>query len=75
MWPAPPMGYKRSASLRRAWDEYHIYVGKALNGDIPHTEALYLIDARGDERSAYLWPFASRLVTHDLTALAPGRQE
>ena len=61
------------AELRRVWNEYRIYVGKAVNGDIPHTEALYLIDARGDERSGYLWPFVSRLVTHDLTVLAPGR--
>lgn len=61
------------ASLRRVWSAYHIYVGEAVNGDIPHTEALYLIDARGDERSGYLWPFVSRSVTHDLTVLAPGR--
>ncbi|HEY1520725.1 MAG TPA: SCO family protein [Solirubrobacteraceae bacterium] len=61
------------AELRRVWNEYHIDVGKAVNGDIPHTEALYLIDARGDERSGYLWPFVSRSVTHDLTVLAPGR--
>ena len=63
------------ASLRRVWDEYHIHVGKAVNGDIPHTEALYLIDSRGDERSGYLWPFVSRSVTHDLTVLAPGGRE
>lgn len=61
------------AELRRVWNEYHIYVGKAVNGDIPHTEALYLIDVRGDERSGYLWPFVSRSVAHDLTALAPAR--
>ncbi len=60
------------AVLARVWNEYHIYVGKPVNGDIPHTEALYLIDARGDERSGYLWPFASRFVSHDLSVLAPG---
>ncbi len=62
------------AELRRVWNEYHIYVGKAVNGDIPHTEALYLIDPRGYERSGYLYPFASRFVSHDLTVLAPGRR-
>ena len=32
-------------SFRRVWNEYHIYVGKPVDGDIPHTEALYLIDS------------------------------
>jgi cytochrome oxidase Cu insertion factor (SCO1/SenC/PrrC family) len=59
------------AVLRVVWNEYHVYVGKPVNGDIPHTEALYVIDARGYERSGYLWPFASRFVSHDLTVLAP----
>jgi cytochrome oxidase Cu insertion factor (SCO1/SenC/PrrC family) len=59
--------------LRRVWNEYHIYVGKSVDGDIPHTEAVYLIDSHGDERSGYLYPFASRFVSHDLTVLAPGR--
>jgi cytochrome oxidase Cu insertion factor (SCO1/SenC/PrrC family) len=61
------------AELRRVWNEYHIYVGKSVGGDIPHTEALYLIDSHGDERSGYLYPFASRFVSHDLTVLAPRR--
>ncbi|HTP20902.1 MAG TPA: SCO family protein [Solirubrobacteraceae bacterium] len=63
------------AALRRVWNEYHIYVGKPVGGDIPHTEALYLVDARGDERSGYLYPFAGRFVTHDLRALAPTRKD
>ena len=65
------------AVLRRVWNDYRIYVGKPVDGDIPHTEALYLIDARGDERSGYLWPFAPRFVSHDLTVLAPapGRKD
>ena len=62
------------AELRRVWNEYHIYVGKPVNGDIPHTEALYLIDGHGDERSGYLYPFATRFVTHDLTVLATPRR-
>ncbi len=59
------------SELRRVWNEYHISVGKPVDGDIPHTEALYLIDSHGDERSGYLYPFATRFVTHDLTVLAP----
>jgi cytochrome oxidase Cu insertion factor (SCO1/SenC/PrrC family) len=59
------------AQLARVWAAYHIYVAPhPVNGDISHTEALYLIDRRGDERSAYLYPFTPRFVTHDLGVLA-----
>jgi protein SCO1/2 len=57
------------AALARAWKAYHIFVAP-LHGDISHTEALYLIDRRGDERSAYLYPFTTRFVSGDLRALA-----
>ena len=57
------------AQLAPIWHEYNIYVGKAVDGDIPHTEALILIDRRGYERSGYLYPFGERFVTHDLGAL------
>jgi protein SCO1/2 len=57
------------AKLAPVWREYNIYVGRAKNGDIPHSEALILIDRRGYERSAYLYPFAQPFVTHDLGAL------
>src|SRR5205085_8349433 len=57
------------AQLAPVWHEYNIYVGEAKDGDIPHTEALILIDRRGDERSGYLYPFGQRFVTHDLAAL------
>jgi cytochrome oxidase Cu insertion factor (SCO1/SenC/PrrC family) len=57
------------ARLAPVWREYNIYVGPAKDGDIPHTEALILIDRRGYERSAYLYPFAGRFVTHDLGVL------
>ncbi len=36
----------------------------------PALEALYLIDRQGDERSAYLYPFAPRFVTGDLATLS-----
>jgi cytochrome oxidase Cu insertion factor (SCO1/SenC/PrrC family) len=62
------MGTRRQ--LAPVWAAYHIYVSpRPVNGDIVHTEALYLVDRRGYERSAYLWPFASRFVTLDLRTL------
>lgn len=60
------------AALAPVWKAYHIYVGKAVNGDIPHTEAVILIDRRGYQRSGYLYPFGQRFVTHDLAALSRG---
>jgi cytochrome oxidase Cu insertion factor (SCO1/SenC/PrrC family) len=65
------MGTRRQ--LAPVWDAYHVYVSpRPVNGDIAHTEALYVVDRRGYERSAYLWPFASRFVTMDLRTLARG---
>ena len=56
--------------LAPVWNAYRIYVSpRPVNGDIVHTEALYLVDRRGYERSAYVWPFAPRFVTLDLRAL------
>jgi protein SCO1/2 len=57
------------ARLAPVWRAYHIYVGRSKDGDIPHTEALILIDRRGYERSAYLYPFDQPFVTHDLGVL------
>ncbi len=63
------MGSRRNLSA--VWSGYHIYVApKPIGGDIQHTEAIYLIDKRGYERSAYLYPFGQRFVTHDLRVLA-----
>jgi len=59
--------------LARAWVAYHIYVSPhPVNGDIQHTEALYLVDRRGYMRSGYLYPFVSGFVTGDLRTLAGG---
>ena len=67
------MGTRRE--LAPVWAAYHIYVAPhPANGDILHTEALYLIDRRGYERSAYLWPFAPKFVTADLHTLVRGRR-
>jgi cytochrome oxidase Cu insertion factor (SCO1/SenC/PrrC family) len=56
--------------LARIWAEYNIQVSPPVNGDINHTEALYLVDRRGYERAGYLWPFASRFATYDMRVLA-----
>jgi protein SCO1/2 len=61
-------------ALAPVWRAYHIYVGKASGGDIPHTEALVLVDRRGNERSGYLYPFKQGFVTHDLVVLARERR-
>jgi cytochrome oxidase Cu insertion factor (SCO1/SenC/PrrC family) len=61
------------AELAPVWHEYKIYVGRAADGDIPHTEAVILIDRHGYERSAYLYPFGRRFVTHDLGVLGRER--
>lgn len=62
------------AQLAPVWNAYHIYVSaRPIDGDIAHTEGLYLIDRRGYERSGYLYPFAPRFVTRDLRTLARER--
>lgn len=57
------------AELAPVWKAYHIFVAPE-RGDIVHTEALYLIDHRGYERSSYLYPDAPARVAHDLRVLA-----
>ncbi len=63
----------REAQLARVWAAYHIFV-KPTKADIIHTEAVYLIDRRGYERSGYLYPFVPGSVSHDLTVLANERR-
>jgi protein SCO1 len=60
------------AQLVPVWKAYHIFV-QPEQGDISHTEALYLIDRRGDERSGYLYPYIPAFVAHDLRTLASAR--
>ena len=57
------------AQLAAVWKAYHIYV-QPEKSDISHTEALYLIDRRGDERSAYLYPYFPGFVARDMRTLA-----
>ncbi|MGH2895483.1 MAG: SCO family protein, partial [Solirubrobacteraceae bacterium] len=57
------------AQLWPVWSAYHIFV-KPVRGDISHTEALYLLDRHGDERSGYLFPYLPASVSHDMRVLA-----
>jgi cytochrome oxidase Cu insertion factor (SCO1/SenC/PrrC family) len=59
------------AELARVWKAYHIFVAPR-KADITHTEAIYLIDRSGYERSGYLYPFAPRFVSSDLRVLSAG---
>jgi protein SCO1/2 len=57
--------------LGPAWAEYHVYVAPhPVNGDIAHTEAIYLVDRRGYMRSGYQYPFRSQYLTSDLRTIA-----
>jgi cytochrome oxidase Cu insertion factor (SCO1/SenC/PrrC family) len=60
------------AQLAPVWQAYHIFV-QPEKGDIGHTEALYLIDRHGDERSGYLYPYIPGRVARDLRTLAGER--
>lgn len=55
--------------LASVWRSYGIAVRLASH-DIVHGMALYLIDGRGDERTAYLFPFLPGFLTTDLDRLA-----
>lgn len=57
------------AQLAPVWRAYHIVV-QPTKADIVHTEALYLLDRRGDERSGYLFPYIPSRVAHDMRILA-----
>jgi cytochrome oxidase Cu insertion factor (SCO1/SenC/PrrC family) len=57
------------AQLAPVWRAYRIAVVPGPT-DIAHTEALYLIDRHGDERSGYLYPYMPTRVAHDMRTLA-----
>ena len=60
--------------LAPVWAAYREYVSPhPVNGDIEHTELVYLVDRRGYMRSGYLYPFVSGYVRSDLQTLARGR--
>jgi len=65
------------AQLGRVWKRYDVGVldqSKKIAGvvvhNIVHTEAAYIVDANGDERALYLWPFTAADVKATLTGLA-----
>lgn len=45
--------------LKTVWHDYGITV-LPTKGDVTHTEGAYLIDANGDQRALFLWPFSAR---------------
>jgi cytochrome oxidase Cu insertion factor (SCO1/SenC/PrrC family) len=65
-----------SAALGRVWKAYHVEVvvttktvaGVKLHA-IGHTEAAYVIDAKGYERALFLWPYSADGVVRTLRAL------
>lgn len=60
--------------LATVWAAYHVYVSPhPVNGDIEHTELVYLVDRRGYMRSGFLYPFVSGYVRSDLQTVAVGK--
>jgi cytochrome oxidase Cu insertion factor (SCO1/SenC/PrrC family) len=57
------------AQLSAVWKAYHVYV-QIVKGQIDHTPALYVIDARGRERELYLTTMAYTTVTQSGQVLA-----
>jgi cytochrome oxidase Cu insertion factor (SCO1/SenC/PrrC family) len=70
----------RPAALARVWKDYSIGVSdapKTVTGvtvhEISHTEASYLIDAKGDQRALWLYPFRAADVTRVVRSLASAK--
>ena len=70
-WTTHWLNAPTRAGLAAVWHAYGVTVEPASN-DIVHSLALYLIDPRGDERTAYLFPFLPSFVQRDLARLAGG---
>ncbi|HET8528426.1 MAG TPA: SCO family protein [Gaiellaceae bacterium] len=71
-WTVHWLNAPTRAAVARVWRAYHVQV-EATTNDIVHSLALYLIDRRGDERTAYLFPFLQSFVQTDLARLAAER--
>lgn len=56
--------------LSPVWAKYHIQVAPPVNGDISHTEAMYLLNRQGYERAAFVYPFNTQFVSYDMKQLA-----
>jgi cytochrome oxidase Cu insertion factor (SCO1/SenC/PrrC family) len=66
------------AALSRVWNAYHVEVvatTKTVAGvkvhTVGHTEAAYVIDAKGYERALFLWPYSADGVVKTLRTLTP----
>ena len=70
-WTTHWLNAPTRAGLAAVWHAYGVTVEPASN-DIVHSLALFLIDLRGDERTAYLFPFLPSFVQRDLARLAGG---
>jgi protein SCO1/2 len=68
-WPVHWLNARTHAQLASVWRSYGVRVVPTTN-DIVHSLALYLIDRRGYERTAYLFPFLPGFVQRDLGRLA-----
>lgn len=70
-------GIGTPAQLAAVWRHYDIgvtVISKKLAGvmvrNVIHTEAAYIIDAKGDERALFLWPFSAADVGAALRGLS-----
>jgi cytochrome oxidase Cu insertion factor (SCO1/SenC/PrrC family) len=68
-WTVHWLNASTRAQLVAVWRRYGIRVVPRAN-DVVHSLALYLIDRRGYERTAYLFPFLPAFVQRDLGRLA-----
>lgn len=57
------------SQLEPVWRKYRIQV-RRTTGDIEHTDALYLVDAKGFERAGMVYPFLPNWIATDLKTLA-----
>ena len=71
-WAVHWLNGRTRAQLASVWRSYGVRVVSAKN-DVVHSLALYLIDRRGYERTAYLFPFLQSFVQRDLGRLAQER--
>jgi protein SCO1/2 len=68
-WAVHWLNASTRAQLASVWRSYGVRVIPTTN-DVVHSLALYLIDRRGYERTAYLFPFLQGFVQRDLGRLA-----
>jgi protein SCO1 len=69
-------GIGSEAQLARVWKRYHVgvlvtskKVAGAVVHDVVHTEAAYVVDAAGDQRAIFLWPYSADAVTRTIRQL------